>query len=167
MDVYVDDMIIKSKTASTHMAGLAETFRMLKRFNMHLNISKCIFGVSSRKFLEFIIHQRGIDTNPEKEHSKGAWTLHVDGSAIIEVIGVGLILKSPSRETYERSFRLQFRATNNEAKYEALLHGLCLTLEMHVGDLEVFNDSQLLMGHVNRSYKARDPTMVQYLTETR
>ena len=39
---------------------------MLKRFNMRLNLSKCIFGVSSRKFLEFVIHQRGIDTNPEK-----------------------------------------------------------------------------------------------------
>ncbi|XP_065004142.1 uncharacterized protein LOC135636382 [Musa acuminata AAA Group] len=154
MEVYVDDMIIKSKTASTHMAGLAETFQTLRRFNMRLNISKCIFGVSSRKFLEFVIHQRGIDTNPEKEHSKGMWTLHVDCSAIVEVTRVGLILKSPSRETYERSFRLQFQATNNEAKYEALLHRLRLTLEMHVGDLEVFNESQLVMGHINRSYEA-------------
>ena len=56
MEVYVDDMIIKSRTASTHLAYLAETFQTLRRFNMRLNPAKCIFGVNSGKFLGFIIH---------------------------------------------------------------------------------------------------------------
>ena len=54
--MYVDDMIIKSKSVGTHLADLAETFRTLKRFNMRLNPSKCAFGVSSGKFLKFVIH---------------------------------------------------------------------------------------------------------------
>ena len=62
---------------------------------------------------------------------------------------------------------MQFRGTNNEVKYEALLHGLRLALEMHVDDLEVFNDSQLVMRHVNGSYEAQDPKMVSYLMEAK
>ena len=66
MEVYVDDMIVKSKAASAHLTDLAETFQTLQRFNMHLNLAKCIFRVNSGRFLGFIIHQRGIDANLEK-----------------------------------------------------------------------------------------------------
>lgn len=66
IEVYVDDMIIKSKVANTHLVDLAKMFQTLRRFSMHLNLAKCIFKVSLDKFFSFIIHQRGIDTNPEK-----------------------------------------------------------------------------------------------------
>ena len=66
MEVYVDNMIVKSKSTSTHLTDLVETFQTLKWFNMRLNPLKCIFEVRSCKFLGFIIHQRGIDANPEK-----------------------------------------------------------------------------------------------------
>ena len=56
MEVYVDDMIVKSKATSTYLADLAETFQMLRRFNMHLNPAKCVFRVSSGRFLSFVIH---------------------------------------------------------------------------------------------------------------
>ncbi|XP_064992487.1 uncharacterized protein LOC135629221 [Musa acuminata AAA Group] len=66
MEVYIDDMIVKSQEAGTHLADLAETFTTLRKFDMRLNPAKCAFGVTSGKFLGFIIHERGIDTNPEK-----------------------------------------------------------------------------------------------------
>ena len=56
MEVYVDDMIVKSKVTRTHLADLAETFQMLRRFNMHMNSAKCVFRVSSGRFLGFVIH---------------------------------------------------------------------------------------------------------------
>nr|XP_018682885.1 PREDICTED: uncharacterized protein LOC108953088 [Musa acuminata subsp. malaccensis] len=56
MEVYVDDMIIKSKVASAHLIDLVETFQMLRRFNMRLNPMKCVFVVSSGRFLGFVIH---------------------------------------------------------------------------------------------------------------
>ena len=66
MEVYVDDMIVKSQEAGAHIADLTEAFATLRKFGMRLNPTKCAFGVTSGKFLGFIIHERGIDANPEK-----------------------------------------------------------------------------------------------------
>ena len=90
---------------------------------------------------DFISELTPKDHAMEQENSKNTWTQYVDGSSTTGVARVGLILKGPLGETYERLLQLQFRATNNVAEYEALLHGLCLTLEMHVDNLKVFSDS--------------------------
>ena len=66
MEVYVDDMLIKSKEELTHLDDLKETFTTLRQYQMKLNPSKCAFGVASGKFLEFMVFQRGIKANPEK-----------------------------------------------------------------------------------------------------
>ena len=64
--MYVDDMLVKSKEEEDHLVDLKETFNTLRQYNMKLNMSKCAFGVSSDKFLEFMVSQRGIEVNPEK-----------------------------------------------------------------------------------------------------
>ena len=66
MEVYVDDMLVKSKEELTHLDDLEETFATLKKHQMKLNPSKCVFGVASGKFLGFMVSQRGIEANPEK-----------------------------------------------------------------------------------------------------
>ncbi|CAL2239171.1 unnamed protein product [Prunus armeniaca] len=66
MEVYVDDMLVKSRTAGDHLENLALMFGILKDYRMRLNPAKCAFGVSSGKFLGFMISQRGIKANPEK-----------------------------------------------------------------------------------------------------
>ncbi|KAM2401851.1 hypothetical protein ACFX1X_029811 [Malus domestica] len=66
MEVYVDDMLVKSKHANQHIVNLFETFTILKRYQMRLNPNKCAFGVGSGKFLSFMISQRDIKANPEK-----------------------------------------------------------------------------------------------------
>ena len=65
--VYVDDMLVKSKKEEDHLDDLRETFNTLRQYNMKLNPSKCAFGVSSGKFLRFIVSQRGIEANPKKD----------------------------------------------------------------------------------------------------
>lgn len=60
IEVYVNDMIIKSKTIDMHLTNLTETFQTLKKFNICLNLAKCAFSVNSRKFLGFIVHHKGI-----------------------------------------------------------------------------------------------------------
>ena len=55
MQSYVDDMLVKSKSISQHVADLEETFSTLRRYGMRLNPTKCTFGVTSGKFLEFIV----------------------------------------------------------------------------------------------------------------
>ncbi|KAM2212691.1 hypothetical protein ACFX1S_022962 [Malus domestica] len=66
MEVYVDDMLVKSKHVDQHITNLSKTFTILKRYRMRLNPNKCDFGVGSGKFLGFMISQRGIEANPEK-----------------------------------------------------------------------------------------------------
>ena len=66
MDVYIDDMLVKSTTAELHIAHLVEAFLILKEYNMKLNPAKCAFGVSTGKFLGFIVNNRVIEANPYK-----------------------------------------------------------------------------------------------------
>ena len=55
MEVYVDDMLVKSKEELAHLDNLRETFTTLRQYQMKLNPSKCTFGVGSGKFLGFIV----------------------------------------------------------------------------------------------------------------
>ena len=64
MEVYVNDMLVKSKEEESHLDELKETFDTLKQYSMKLNLTKCALGVSSGKFLGFIVSQKGIEANP-------------------------------------------------------------------------------------------------------
>ena len=64
--IYVDDMLVKSLREDEHLSDLQETFDTLRTYNMKLNPSKCVFGVTAGKFLGFMVSQRGIEVNPEK-----------------------------------------------------------------------------------------------------
>ena len=66
VEVYVDDMLVKSQDEGEHLNDLQETFDTLRQYNMKLNPNKCAFGVSSRKFLGFMVLHRGIEANPNK-----------------------------------------------------------------------------------------------------
>jgi hypothetical protein len=66
VEVYIDDMLVKTKDKVNHLEDLKETFETLRQYRMKLNPSKCVFGISSGKFLGFMVSQRGIETNPDK-----------------------------------------------------------------------------------------------------
>ena len=66
MEVYIDDMLVKSTTAELHITHLSGAFQILREYNMKLNPAKCVFGVSAGKFLGFIVNNRGIEANPDK-----------------------------------------------------------------------------------------------------
>ncbi|XP_074362555.1 uncharacterized protein LOC141702841 [Apium graveolens] len=66
MEVYIDDMLVKSKDDEDHVAHLAEMFHILRKYRMKLNPKKYVFGVESRKFLWFMINHREIEANPTK-----------------------------------------------------------------------------------------------------
>ena len=59
-------MLVKSVRENDHLSDLQETFDTLRSYNMKLNPSKCVFGVTAGKFLGFMVSQRGIEVNPEK-----------------------------------------------------------------------------------------------------
>uniref|UniRef100_A0A2N9FP12 Uncharacterized protein n=1 Tax=Fagus sylvatica TaxID=28930 RepID=A0A2N9FP12_FAGSY len=296
VEVYVDDMLVKSKKDEDHLADLKETFQALRRYNMKLNPAKCVFGVSSGKFLSFMVSQHGIEANPDKikailemsppktvkevqsltgkaaalnSPSKTGEELYlylalsasVVSSALIreeeriqkpvyytsralrgaeerypnmEKLAFALLIASRKLRPYFQShpiivltdyplrkamnkpdaagrlvqwsiemsefhidyrprtaikaqaladfiaefthpwkdegeseegeaWTLRFRATNNEAEYEALLAGLKLSESMGIKNLTVKSDSQLIVGQVKGEYEAKEDRMKKYL----
>ncbi|XP_074278392.1 uncharacterized protein LOC141601983 [Silene latifolia] len=192
MEVYIDDVVVKSKKVEDHVKDLEVAFKILEEFNMKLNPSKYHFGVSSGKFLGYMVTKGGIEASPKQikailelespkkpelsgrmakwsvqlstydisfeprtaiksqaladfmdEFSPSLepdliievnhldtqklgeeWTLHVDGATNIIGTGLGLVLKSPQRDLIAQAISCEFKATNNEAKYETLITGL-------------------------------------------
>ena len=66
VEVYIDDIVVKSKTREEHVLHLQEVFHLLRKYDMKLNPSKCAFGVSAGKFLGFMVSQRGIEVSPDQ-----------------------------------------------------------------------------------------------------
>ena len=93
-----------------------------------------------------------------------SWKVYVDGAANHIGSGVGLVLVSLEKITIEKSLRLGFSATNNEAEYEALLVGMTMVQKLGGKAAEVFFDSRLVVGQVQGELEARDPKMQEYLS---
>ena len=66
VEVYIDDMVIKSKVVSEHLADLTNIFEILRRHKLQLNASKCSFGVGSGKFLGYMVTHKGIEVNTDQ-----------------------------------------------------------------------------------------------------
>ncbi|KAL0445601.1 UNVERIFIED_CONTAM: Gag-Pol polyprotein [Sesamum latifolium] len=271
MEVYVDDILVKSKKAQDRVKDLEETFSVLRKYKLKLNPGKCAFGVRGGRFLGFMVTQRGIEANPSKIKaildmkapsnlnevqrligriaalspfvSKSAekslpffkvlrrirnfewdascqqafeelknylaklpllvkpcpgdtlylylsttpqavklseyhisylpcttikaqsladfvsevagaplketpgdekWFLHVDGSSTIQGSGAGIVITSPQGEDLEFAIKFGFKASNNEAEYEALVGGMKMAHEAGTRHLLAYSDSQLI-----------------------
>ena len=66
IEIYVDDMVVKSKVVSKHLGDLGDIFDVLRRHKLRLNASKCSFGVGSGKFLGYMVTHRVIEVNPNQ-----------------------------------------------------------------------------------------------------
>ena len=86
-----------------------------------------------------------------------SWKVYVDGAANHRGSRIGLVLVSPEKITIEKSLRLIFLATNNEAEYEALLVGMTMVQKIGGKAVEIFFDSRLIVGQVQESWKQEIP----------
>ena len=66
VEVYVDDMIVKSKDRGSHTINLRKFFESIKEYKLKLNPQKCTFGVIAGKLLGFLVSDRGIEVDPFK-----------------------------------------------------------------------------------------------------
>ena len=66
IEIYIDDMVVKSKAESKHVSDLGNIFDILRKHKLWLNASKCSFGVESGKFLGYMVTHRGIEVNPNQ-----------------------------------------------------------------------------------------------------
>ena len=63
IEIYIDDMVVKSKMVSEHVGDLQAIFEILRKYKLRLNASKCSFGVGSGKFLGYMVTHKGIEVN--------------------------------------------------------------------------------------------------------
>ncbi|KFK26842.1 hypothetical protein AALP_AA8G300800 [Arabis alpina] len=115
----------------------------------------------SQVLVDFLI-ELPEDQTP-KEVRPGIWELHVDGSSSKNGSGVGIRLASPTGEILKQSFRLGFRASNNEAEYEALIAGMRLTRGLNIEHVRAFCDSQLVTSQFSGEYAMKDDRMEAYV----
>ena len=91
------------------------------------------------------------------------WVLSVDGSSNQLGSGAGVILEGPNGVLIEQSLRFAFKASNNQAEYEALIAAILLAKEMGARVLMAKSDSLLVTGQVTGEFQAKDPQMAAYL----
>ncbi|KAL0286846.1 UNVERIFIED_CONTAM: Retrovirus-related Pol polyprotein from transposon opus [Sesamum angustifolium] len=273
MEVYVDGMLVKVKEAHNHAEDLEETFAVLRKYRLKLNIGKCAFGVrrtfsgiygdptrengraqsihliinrkglaffktlrkaipretlylyisstsqavssvsstkedgtqtpiyyvskllngakcrypslekmalalviTARKLLPYflsylvgvvtITHLKQVLGKPEEEVSKERpWLLHVDGSSTTQGSGAGVVITSPQEEDMEFAIKFDFKASNNETEYEALVLGMRMALDAGALHLIAYCDSQMIVKQVSGEYEANEESMIQYLQQ--
>ncbi|XP_062103751.1 uncharacterized protein LOC133814858 [Humulus lupulus] len=264
MEVYIDDMVVKSRQGVTHVEDLTECFNILDTYQMKLNPAKCVFGVSSGQFLgedegqqklvfyyskmlldtktrynmmeklvfalittkkklrqyfeghtivvytdyplkqilsksdlfgrmskwaidldtydirfspqkvkkgqvlvDFLVEIQSFtpETAPELLNSEKEWmwTMHTDGASNSQRAGIGIVLEAPSGLQIKEAIRLEQHATNNKAKYEALIYGLKLARSMGVKRLRVRGDSKLMIEQVAGNFDTKAPHLANLL----
>ena len=95
------------------------------------------------------------------------WEEHVDGASNQKGSRIGLVLMSPEKVVIEKSLRLDFSTTNNEAEYEALLEGMAMVQRMGGRSIKLFSDSRLVVGQVRGEFEAKDEKMQGYLSQVK
>nr|XP_023916113.1 uncharacterized protein LOC112027696 [Quercus suber] len=143
---YMPHTSIKGQALTDLVAELAES--LLEEVVSTLNMDEKSVGM---------ISQQG--------HS--SWEVYVDGAANHKGSRVGLMLVSPEKITIEKSLRLDFSATNNEAKYEALLMEIAMVQKMGKKVVKIFSNSRLVFSQVKGEFEVKDERMQRYLSQVR
>jgi hypothetical protein len=69
LEIYIDDVVVKSDSMGSHLVDLRLALERIHRYGLKMNPLKCVFDVSTGKFLGFIIHEHGIEIDPTKIES--------------------------------------------------------------------------------------------------
>ena len=93
--------------------------------------------------------------------------MYVDGILNQKGSRVGLVLISPEKVNVEKSLRLDFSATNNEAEYEALMMGMAMVQRMGGTSVKVFSNLRLVVNQVKREFEAKDERIQGYLSQVK
>ena len=121
------------------------------------------------EFIEELVEDRVLSTEVLLISAPNlpVWGVYTDGAANHKGSGMGIVLISPEKITVEKSLRLGFPATNNEAEYEALLVGMTMVSKLGGKVVEVFSDLRLVVGQINGEFEARDQQMLGYFSKVR
>ncbi|XP_021752462.1 uncharacterized protein LOC110717969 [Chenopodium quinoa] len=119
-------------------------------------------AIKTQALADFLAECSYQETLDEK---KKIWTAFTDGSSTVNGSGVGVVITSPEGKTFEYALKFSFKASNNEAEYEAAIAGLELCISLEAEHVWLKTDSQLVANQIIREYEAKEPSMVAYLAK--
>ena len=88
IEVYIDDMVVKSKQEAQHVEELRGVFEVLQQHKLRLNVEKCTFGVGASKFLGYLITNRGMEANPDQIEAVNCLRLPCNPKEVQVLIGM-------------------------------------------------------------------------------
>ncbi|XP_075524459.1 uncharacterized protein LOC142556840 [Primulina tabacum] len=190
VEVYVDDILGKSKEVANFIIDLEETFATLMHYGIKLNSAKCIFCVKSGKFLGFIVTDRGIEELSLLSGSKKAQQFGWDEKCEqafqdlkIHLAELPVLVKPepgeklPKHKPYQISYPKWFNPRKKklgkflwtgrlallDAEYEAVLAGIRAAREVGASRIILYSDSQLITQQIKGAYEVKDDRMIKYL----
>ena len=93
--------------------------------------------------------------------------MYFDGTLNLEGAGAGVLFISPQGDQLKYVLQLHYKASNNGAEYEALIHGMRIAIALGIKRLMAFGDSEVVVNQVNKTYDAKKDTMSAYCAEVR
>ncbi|CAJ2657743.1 unnamed protein product [Trifolium pratense] len=116
-------------------------------------------AIKSQKLADFVLEM----STPPTTEKAATWTLSVDGASNVRGSGAGVVLEGPDGVMIEQSLRFAFKASNNQAEYEALIAGMKLAKDMEVKELKAMSDSQLVTNQVSGKFQTKEPQLIKYV----
>jgi ribonuclease HI len=120
--------------------------------------------IKSQALVDFMAEWRENQLQTPTERPEH-WVMYFDGSLKLEGAGAGVLLISPTGEQLKYVLQMFWKVTNNEAEYEALLHGLRLAVSLGIKLLLVYGDSAVVINQVNKSLDRNKENMDAYCLE--
>ena len=139
-----------------------------------ISIKKQVFANLVAEFIEPLVEELNPAENMDEklvgmisQHGPSPWEVYVDGASNQKGSGVRLVLISFEKIRIEKSLRLNFLVTNNEAEYETLIKGMAMVQRMRGKSIKTFSDSKLVICQVKKEFEAKDERMQRYLSQVK
>ena len=123
-------------------------------------------AIKSQTLVDFLAEWRESQI-PAPHNILEHWVMYFDGSLKLDGGGAGVLFISPKGEQLKYVFQILFKVSNNEAEYEALLHGLRLAVSLGIKRLLVYGNSLLVVQQVNKEWDVNKNTMDAYVVRIR
>jgi ribonuclease HI len=123
-------------------------------------------AIKTQALVDFISEwtEQQVPDNPETAE---VWRMYFDGSLKLQGAGTGILFVAPGGEQLKYALQLLFLASNNAAEYEALIHGLNITISLGIKRLMIYEDSLVVISQINKEWDCSNDSMGKYYTTVR
>jgi ribonuclease HI len=121
-------------------------------------------AIKSQILADFVSEWTETQQPPQAEKPEH-WKMYFDGSLNLEGAGTGVLFISPQGDHLKYVLQIHYNASNNGAEYEALIHGLCITVSLGIKRLIAYGDSKVVIYQVNKACNIKKDSMNVYCAE--